>query len=280
MQKYLRLTFKYTNSKFIYLCLMVLVPSVLLTFLISPSSTVDFICHYSQMDVSSFLSIYLYLIGTNVRYIYLGVIGLIAFAFVLSVCFGAIYRHMLTGEFDLSLNHVKNRLNYNFLTALKAIILIGVAFEVFTLLNAAEFFLWASLFSHNAAFGLSIASLSVNFIIALLYFSITILWTPIMMNSGYKSAHAFSKAIEMIRGNNFKVALPLGLTVLVPTFFMIIFSALNLNIGGVSLLRVADSFCYLFIAIFYIVLTYTVYFDLTGLPRADLNNTFIWSKNK
>ncbi|HPD02622.1 MAG: hypothetical protein ACOYIN_05105 [Christensenellales bacterium] len=275
--KYLKLTFKYTNSKFIYFFLIVLVPAVLMSFLIAPSASIDFVCRYFSHDRSSFRAIYLFLTGTNVKYIYLGVIGLAAMALSVSVLFGAVYRHMLTGEFDISPKRIFTRLNYNYLTAVKLLFLAGAIFELFTLLNAATFYLWAVLFVPKVALAFSVISLAGFYVLALLCFSIIILWAPNMLHTGYSTGRALSEAVQIIRGNNFKIASALGLASLLPLFFMVIFSVFELKIMGLSLLRVVDSFCYLFLVIYYIILMYTAFFDLTGTDRADFGRKFKWS---
>ncbi|HRR90426.1 MAG TPA: hypothetical protein P5161_06590, partial [Eubacteriales bacterium] len=136
---------------------------------------------------------------------------------------------------------------------------------------------WAVLFVPKVALAFSVISLAGFYVLALLCFSIIILWAPNMLHTGYSTGRALSEAVQIIRGNNFKIASALGLASLLPLFFMVIFSVFELKIMGLSLLRVVDSFCYLFLVIYYIILMYTAFFDLTGTDRADFGRKFKWS---
>jgi hypothetical protein len=243
-----------------------------------------FLYNYLKTDYNGFAEIYAAVLGIDLRLLILGIAGILVLSFVLSITFGAISRHMLTGNFDVSPALIKNRLNYNFATALKVCLSAVVVFEVFSFLEAAFFYMWTLVPNKTVGLVLSVITWAVMIFLQLLVFSVIILWTPNMLHSGFKSAEALTYGIRQINGNVFKTVFALVIPLLPFLVLMIIGTAAEMRLGG--LLRVVDSLTYLAVFIYYIALMYGLFFDLTGTERADLKakkeekRGFAWDKKR
>lgn len=133
---------KYFFDKGAYLLLMNVLPSLLIPFVLSPTSALNYLFSYKTIAPENFLDMLVKVYELPFEYWYIGIIGLVLFVFDIAIMLGVIDRHMRIGEFTVSPSRVKVRLNYNLLTALRFILLAFVAFEIFNLLSVAIYYLW------------------------------------------------------------------------------------------------------------------------------------------
>jgi hypothetical protein len=176
---------------------------------------------------------------------------------------------MLTGSFNVSPSLVSNRLNFNFITSLKVCLLFGVVLEIFSFLEASFFYMWSVLLpKKSAALVFSAITWVVMVFLQVLVFAISILWTPNMLNSGFRPAEAFTYAVRQIHGNVFKTLFALAVPLLPYIALMVVAGVLNVRYQALRF--IVDAIFYLVIFVYYSALMYTLYFDLTGTERADL----------
>lgn len=143
-------TWKYFIDKGAYLLLISVAPSLFIPFLLSPSSTLYYLFEYKTINPQNFGDMYLQMRSLPFSYWYLGLIGLALLVFSIAITLGVIDRHMRIGEFTVSPSRVKNRLNYNILTALRFGITAFAAMELSNLLTSVLYYLWWVAFKSGA----------------------------------------------------------------------------------------------------------------------------------
>lgn len=274
--KYFKSSMKYFWDKGPYLVLISIIPSLLVPFLLSPSSSLYYLCIYKDIDVTNFATLYAQMRALPYEFFYIGIAGLILAVFAISILFGVIDRHMRVGEFTVSFRKAKTRLNYNIITALKFLALVIVIFELHNLLTTALYYLWAVVFGKGVTWLVfSAITLLFSSIILLFVMSCIILWPTFMLHTGLKSVDAFKMAWRQISGKVTKVGLSFMPMVIPFQLVMIITGVLDC---GVVVRTILDGVCYAIIIPYYITLMYVIFYDVTGTERMDLGKVNIWSK--
>lgn len=272
--KLLKPTFQYLKSKGLFVFLMVLVPSILTCFLISPSSMLYFLYQFKDLKSYDFVTMITKLYGLDTPYFYLGIIGVIAFVFVIAFMFGIVDKHMRMGEFKLSFSTFKSSLNYNFLTTLKFTILILVIFELYNILNMAFAFLWATAFDTFTAV-LLFTILSYFILSFILLFSLTsiILWPQNQIHMGMNTKSSLGLAIRQIGENAIRV----GFLLMIFTVPFAVLMLLNSLFKWGVIARIAlDSLALATVTTVYIIVMHVIFYDITGTERMDLQNVDFW----
>lgn len=273
--KYYKLTMAYANNKIWYLMLLALIPSVLISFIFSPYGTVEYLCQFDFFYQATFVEIYAVTVGINYHLFWLGIIGLVLVPFFFSILFGAVERHMRVGEFNLGFDRVRSRLNYNFATALKFTMTIFVIYQVNKFLQATMFYLFCSTLVYGAALALSIIWYIIMFFIELFTLSVIILWVPTMLQTGLNSAKALGLSVRQ----GIRYSPGTMLILMIPTLPMVIFMAVN-SIFGLRIDVILDTILLTIASVFYVVLMYTMFFDINGVEREDLKKVDIWKKSR
>lgn len=268
--KIIKLTLNYTNSKFLALLLLAIIPSILISFSISPYSSLHFLRTYGSQDFSSFATVFLGVFGLT-RASWISLFGFIFIPALLSVIMGAVERHMRIGEFNLGLNRLSSRLNFNFRTAFIFASILFIIFVLDKFLQAAVFLLFSKIFEHTAAFALSIIWYLIMATLELFILAMIILWVPTMLHTGLTSSKAFELAVRQNKDHFFEVVLGL-LIPTVPSFLIMVIVA----VIGSSFAPLFDSITIAILMVYYIILMYTLYFDVNGLEREDLKKVDIW----
>lgn len=268
--KIVKLTLNYTNSRFLSLLLLAIIPSIMISFSISPYSSLHFLRTYGSQDFSSFATVFLSVFGLT-RASWISLFGFIFIPALLSVIMGAVERHMRIGEFNLGLSRLTSRLNFNFRTALIFASILFVIFVMDKFLQAAVFLLLAKLFEHTAAFALSIIWYLVMAILEICVLALIILWVPTMLHTGLTSSKAFELAVRQTKDHFFEVVLAL-LIPTVPAFIIMVI----VSFIGAGFAPFFDSVTIAISIVYYIILMYTLYFDVNGLEREDLKKVDIW----
>lgn len=271
-------TWKYFIDKGAYLALIFVAPSLFIPFLLSPTSTLYYLFKYDSINPQNFGDMYLDMRDLPFSYWYLGIIGLVLLVFAIAITLGVIDRHMRLGEFTVSPSRVKNRLNYNILTALRFGITAFAAMELSNLLTSVMYYLWWVAFKSRVTWLVfSILTLLVNQFVMLAVMSWLILWSPYCLHTGLSAKDAFVRAVDSMSGRVIRTALTLFSCVAPIELVMIITGALDAGVISQFLL---DVISYLIVVPFYITLMYTVFYDVTGTERMDYvrKKTDIWSK--
>ena len=271
---------KYFFDKGAYLLLINVLPSLLIPFALSPTGALKYLFSYKTIAPENFFDMLVKVYELPFEYWYIGIIGLVLFVFDIAIMLGVIDRHMRIGEFTVSPSRVKVRLNFNVLTALRFIVLAFVAFEILNLLSVALYYLWWELCKNHV--GWLVLSSITHVALQLGMISImarVILWPPYCLHTGMKAKDAFKQATKSISGRVIPTMLHIVLAILPVEIAMIITGALG---AGVVAQFILDVIAYLYVVPFYLVLMYTLFYDVTGTERVDLERKeqSIWSKSK
>ncbi len=271
--KYLKMTMSYANGKIWYLILLALMPSVLISFMFSPYGAIRFFCNFSDFYNASFGDMYLVVSGISPQFYWLGIIGIVVVPLFMSVLFGAVERHMRTGDFNLGFDRVRSRLNYNYATALKFSMTLFVVYQLFKFLQVIVFFLLCRTMMFGWALGLSLVWYVLLFAVEIFFLSSAILWVPTMLQTGLNSAKALGLSVRQ----GVRFSLGTIIVLLIPTLpmlaCMVADALLNLKID-----IVLDTIMLTITSVFYVVLMYTMFFDINGIQREDLRKVSIWKK--
>ncbi len=275
---------KYFIDKGTYLTLISVIPSLLLPFLLSPSSTFYFLFQYKDINSESFSAMYIQMRNLPYDYFYVGIVGIVLIVFAVSILIGVVDRHMRIGDFTLSVKKAVTGINFNFLSALLYLVIVCVASEVINLILTAIYYLWATIIPYPQVWlFVSLLFYFLNSYIILMFFATTILFPPFMLHTGYKPADAFKMAWRQITGHVSKTALSIFI-VLIP----FVLSATAIGIAGavvgfskleIMVARtVLDGVMYTVMIPFFITLMYSLFYEVTGAERVDLVNVSIWKK--
>lgn len=273
--KYLKMTLSYTNSKTWYLLLVSLIPSILVAFMISPTASLSFLCNFNLHYSESFGEILLAVLGISTKYYWLGIIGIVAVPFFLSILFGAVERHMRVGEFNLGISKVRARLNFNFITAVKATFFSYFVFVLCRVLESVLFYMFCHTMMYEWAMTLSIIVYLIFFIIELYFLALFILWIPTMLQTGLNSAKSLGLSVRQGTGKRLQIMITLLLPMLPMFIFVIVNAVFNLKME-----IVLDSILLMVMTMYYVVLMYTLFFDINGIEREDLKKIDIWKTKK
>ncbi len=268
----------YLKSKGLQLILLTLIPSLLTAFLISPSSMLYLLCGFFKVESFDFVTVFKMMLNFNSRFYYIGIIGVALYVFVVAILFGTIDRHMRIGEFSISFHRAKTRIDYNFLTAFKMTFVVVASFEIYNVLNVLFVNLWVKVFaSLTAALVFSIGTFLVLSFVLTLVFSLILLWPPFMLHTGQGSFEAFRLALRQ----NSRNALKLSLVLVVSALPFIVLMLLSGFLGWGRLVRtLLDGLCLAWLTVIYSVTMYTIFYEVTGLERLDLQIRDIWKKRR
>lgn len=271
-------TWKYFLDKGAYLMLISIAPSLLIPFLLSPSSTLNYLFEYKTIAPQNFAQMFLEMRDLPFSYWYLGIIGLILLVFALAIMFGVIDRHMRLGEFTVSPTKVKTRLNHNLLTALRFGITAFAALEVSNLVVTAFYYLWFVSFESRVTWLVfsSLTLIVVQFVMLALM-TWLILWSPYCLHTGLSAKVALGRALHSMSGRVTRTAFTLFTCIAPIELAMVLCGALG---AGVIAQILLDVIAYVVVVPFYVTLTYIVFYDVTGTERMDLikKKKDIWSK--
>lgn len=259
---------KYFFDKGVYLMLILIAPSLLLPFLISTSSTLYYLFDYQTINPTSIWDMFVTIMELPYSFWYLGIIGFVLLVLCVAIIYGVIDRHMRLGEFTIAPDKLKTRLNFNILSALRCCLLTFLAFEIFNVLTTILYYLWWVMFDSRVTWLVFSIFTQILGQLAMFYLSaLTILWCPYSLHTGLKSKDALRQAISSMSGRLMRTKFMLMLVVLPVEICMIVTGALHCGVVAEVLL---DAIAYLYIVPFYFVLSYNIFYDVTGTERMDL----------
>lgn len=263
-------SWKYIFSKGMIFALILLIPAVFLPFIVSPSSLFESLLSFKLQNPDGYTDMFLSMFF-DYKSIWIGIIGLLIEIFSTAIVFGAIDRHMRTGQLNLSFRRANVRLNFNIITAVRFVLVMTITFLIYLFLNLLFFMLWATISKSYATFyllcGISLVLLSLLYAILL---AIIILWPPFMLHTGLTSGNAFRMSFAQINGHIMKIAFNIILLAL-PFYIVMLLNAIfgwSVYVGYAF-----DVLLILLIYHFYIILMYTIFYDVTGLERMDQQGT-------
>lgn len=259
---------KYFFDKGAYLMLILIAPSLLLPFLISTSSTLYYLFDYKTINPTSLWDMFISVMELPYSFWYLGLIGFVLLVFCIAIAYGVIDRHMRLGEFTIAPNKIKRRLNFNILSSLRFCLMTLIAFELFNILTTMIYYLWWVLFESRVSWLVfSLITQIVMQFVMLYLMSHVILWSPYALHTGLKSKDALRLALRSMSGRIMRTMFMLMIAILPVEICMIVTGALQSGVVAEVLL---DAIAYLYIVPFYLVLSYNIFYDVTGTERMDL----------
>ncbi len=271
-------TWRYFADKGIYLILLNLVPTLMLTFLLSPSSTMYYLFNVDRVDATNLGALFGSMWDLPYSFWYIGIVGFVLLVFTGSVSFGVIDRHMRVGEFTVSPRYIKNRLNYNLLTSIRFVFVAVLSLLFYSVVTTVLYYLWANLFSNYATkMVFNVVTLCLMEIGMITTMSMFILWPPYMLHTGLKSVSAFKRAWSSMSGKTFQAIVAI-ITVVLP--LQIIMAVTEAFDAGVICRTILDALSYAIVVPFYFTLMYNIFYDVTGTERMDLvqKQKNIWAK--
>lgn len=270
---YLKKAFAYANTKFLWLILLSALPAIGLTCWFSPSRIIWFICNYSQADTSSFQAIYRQLVWMDYKYSWLIIIAFAVVAVCVSMIVGLVDNHMRTGQFSFGAELFKSRINYNIISVFKFLIACFCVFELYLVFAVTLIYLFSKL-SYGVALAFIIICVLVLCAAMASSFALLLVWLPNMLHTGLSSSSAMELGVRQIAKKFIDVAVAIVLPA-VPMFILMV-------VNGLVILKIGfllDCILYLIMVGYFIVLSETVFFEINGIERADLEKVDIWKKS-
>lgn len=264
----------YKNGKFIYMILLTIIPSVVLSLCISPSTIIDFFCRYNKLDINGFASIATIFFNYKAGFIWYILGGILLTAVSLSLLFGAINRHMRVGEFTISFDLFFKRLNFNIITAIKFISVALIIVELGLFMIAVFTYAISLVLSMVSAWVASIIVMLIVGFLIFFAFSLIILWVPTILYTGLNSRKSFNLGVTKISKNLLKLTYNLSIPALPLFLVMVINSLLHLRLN-----MFLDIVLYITMINYYVIMMYTLFFELEGIERVDLKSVSIWRKS-
>lgn len=103
----------------------------------------------------------------------------------------------------------------------------------------------------------------------------TILWVPIMLQTGLSSTKALGLAIRQ----GAKQIFPTMVSLMIPTLPMLILMVVN-SVLNLKLDIVLDAILLTISIVFYVIYMYTMFFDINGIDREDLKKSISGKRTK
>ncbi|MDR3293397.1 MAG: hypothetical protein LBT20_04755 [Clostridiales bacterium] len=200
-------------------------------------------------------------------------LSVIVAALIFSYVSAIVDRDMHVGDFhyvSFSRSINANFFAYAVFVFFSLVILIFSLFAASLLVN-----LWVIAFNglKGWSFAFSLITILIVFILLLVLLTIVLIWPAYMTYTGMKPFGAIGRAIRQKQKKSevfFAVFLPFAGYELLYLFFLLI----KLPLGG----ALANTLLLAFLGIYLPVLIHTVYYDISGLSREDLNKRSIWKK--
>ena len=261
---------KYLFSKFLYLILIIGLPSIFAGFTMTGKGVFDIIINFNTYEFTSFVDVYMTFLGRKPYWLYFQPLAFLFLALGLSLLYATIDSHMRMGDFDV--RNIVRKLDYNFIPSFKFVFSLAITDHLIFLLDAALTYLYYRVIGGRIAWTLTIVTI---FILGLVFFAIItwlLLWLPTMCHTGLRDGRSFVMESKQVGPVFMKT---MG-TLLIPTIPYILFMLLNSSFDwGVAV--VFDILFSVFFGVWSTVTMNTVYYDLNNIERADLMK-FNWSR--
>ena len=264
--RYVKLTFQYMcNKHFWKLALMVLVPSVAISFFSSFGSTAHYLAFFFEQEDYSFKTVYHHISELDWKNLLILIAAAIILSVLLSIYIGTMQRHMRTGTFAIT--NIFKRINEHFIPSLIAVVPIFIMIYLYGLGLTISITVW-NLITHNAiaTLVLSIFSMVLLFLAMLYIISIFCMVTPHMVVTGARIKDAIVHSLEVTHDNIFKLFFAFAVPILLILGLQFAVCWINVRVVDIIL----DSLTMLFIGCYYPVLIFVAYYDMNDKDREDL----------
>lgn len=271
MIKFLQLNLGYIFKRktFIILALTAIIPSLIAGVSLLPFSEVSVIANPSAFKGKNFLEIYWAMTGYGSSW-FLKFLVLVIFSMMLTVLIATVDRHMRLG--DLRFRNPLIRINESLWVVLPVFLTFVLMKEVFDVIMALVAYFVLPLNGVVMYGVLGVGYLVVYFLFSLLI-SIFVIWAPHTFNTGLSAPKSLASSVKLVDGHVFS----LGLTVFVGLTPFAVLSCVGILAGGV-ITMLTSSICYFALSLFFVVLMYVAYYEISGIEREDINVVDIWDR--
>lgn len=267
--RYIKLTFQYIFSKnFWKLALLSVIPSILMSFVSTFSSTIKLFINFFQVTEFNFKTIHDWVSDLNSSpwTYYLEMFGImLLLSLLLSIFIGTMQRHMRTGKFQIT--NILKRINENIMPSFASLACVYALIFIYGILVSLVTSLWFTLTGDNiATFVLSLIFMIVAFVIMVFIISLFSMTAPNIVCTGQKVRDSVSLSIRTVGPKTIDVALSF-IVPLIPLFAL----QIGISFTNISWLqKLADIFMMIAICCYYPTLIFVTYYDLFDRDREDL----------
>lgn len=265
-------TVKYIFKNFWRILLLAIVPALLLGLFTKPAAIFDYFAsvdYYGSkhdfwdvfVKISFFECVWWKIL-----------IGFAALAMFTAVSLGIIQRHFKVGQFSFGKTLTYLNDNIIMVTAVFVVALFAITLAQFLISGIIMFVaVFATSFTQYAVF--SVIGISIVYFLMLILFSMGMMWSAEMLETGASFFAGFGLAMRKVRGHVF--SLFVGITVPVSVLFAeaCLFAYLN-----VSFAFAINMVTYLFIYMYYTAFAVVAYYDICGIEREDVKKVNIWKR--
>ncbi len=279
---YIKETLKYIFKTFFPLAAILILPAVVLGVFVKPMSSISFIPDYAVTGVESYSDVFrLVFRASHIKNVYPPV--LIFLSLFLGMCFGFsfIEKHFRTGRKILFQNPVAG-INETFFPVLTVLMICTLLMVLYSLILISVVYLLHIILSGDGLPSVLniIVSTFVSISIFILFIALTgpvIFMIPLKMTYGYAFSDAFSSAFAIMGKKAFKIIFSGVFPFLLVAIIEYVLTFFTLY----DFITIIISICmYLFIIMYVISYVMIVMFDVSGLERRDIKQTFGSNKGK
>ncbi len=271
MLRYLKLIFKYVMKKktFFILALSAVIPSLIAGIALLPFAEMSVFNNPDTYENMSFLGIYWRMTGLG-SFWFLKILALLLLCMMLTVLIATVDRHMRLG--DLRFRNPLRRINESIWVVLPVFIAFVLFKEVFDILMSLLTYLCLPL-EPALYYGVTGVGYVVIYFVFSLLISLFVMWTPHSFNTGLSAPKSLASSMRLAGGH----VVSLGFTIFLGILPLALLSLAGIAAGGIATV-LTSSICYFVLSIYFVVLMYVVYYDVTGIEREDINTVDFWEK--
>lgn len=271
MIKFLRLHLNYLFKKktLIILALTAVIPSIVAGAVLLPFSEIAVFANPSAFKSKNFLQIYWALTGYGSSW-FLKLIVLVLYSMMLAVLIATVDRHMRLG--DLRFRNPFTRINESIWVVFPVFLTFVLIKEVFDVIFSLVIYLVIPI-NGTLMYGVLGVSYVVLYFLFSMLVSLFVIWAPHTFNTGLSAPKSLASSVKIAGGKFFS----LGLTVFVGLIPFALLSYVGILAGGLAVV-LTSSICYFALSIYFVVLMYVAYYEITGLEREDKNAINIWDR--
>ena len=277
MMKYFANAVKYSFNNLKYTILFALLPAVFVGYFVQPFCLSNFLGSYPNLVVEGYTSVFNAFFNFKWQNIILTTLALVVIVFIMTLLFGYVERHMRTGKFSIA--DTKQIFNSNILVVGLYSLLIIVLYMVFMIVLSLILFCVHLLMSGANCLPTT-ANIVITYLISIVFFLTFFrllmqiyLSIPETLTTGYSLSSCMREVGDSLGKNTFKVYVAYALPLVVH------FPVLALTFGHWTHIIVTFVLM-MFYIIYYVSLTYVVYFDIYNLPRKDVDTLALLFRRK
>lgn len=272
MIRYLKLITQYAFKKktALVLFLTAIVPSMIAGVFLTPFSEVSVFSNPDKFRNMNFMEIYWRASGYGTGNWFLPLLSLVLFTMMVTLLVATVDRHMRIG--DLRFRNPLRRLNENIWVVIPVFVAFLLIKEVFDIALSLMIYLClgldATLFTPILALCYLIAYFGFSVVIALL-----VNWVPHSFDTGLSAPKSLASSVKLCGTHHMSIALAIFIGI------VIISTMMSFAIMAGELVRILlSALSYYSLSIYFVVMMYVVYYDITGIEREDINVVDIWNK--